>query len=39
MILRIATRKSRLALWQANWVREKILENSQARCPIGSNDN
>ncbi len=25
MILRIATRKSRLALWQANWVREKIL--------------
>ena len=25
MILRIATRESRLALWQANWVREKIL--------------
>ena len=25
MKLRIATRESRLALWQANWVREKIL--------------
>ena len=25
MILRIATRESRLALWRANWVREKIL--------------
>ena len=25
MMLRIATRKSRLALWQANWVREKVL--------------
>ena len=25
MKLRIATRESRLALWQANWVREKIF--------------
>ena len=25
MKLRIATRESRLALWQANWVREKVL--------------
>ena len=28
MQLRIATRESRLALWQANWVRSKILSKS-----------